>query len=142
MALTTLQVLCEHTGHDFTIAEKIFPYQVEAEEVLRDWIGDPMYERLEANTAHPFFQRAQKAESLLCEMIALPALNRRLTEQGGHVRNLGLDQLGNANLLMGKNELDAYCVNLRHRARLLVRRFILESKDNERPTYLEVFRGS
>lgn len=122
--------------YSLDVVQRIAGYLLEAETLLREWIGDTKYDEIAANTSHAYYTKAQRAETLLAGMIALPDLNRRLTEQGGHVRNLGLDQMGNINTIMGKSELDAYCINLRSRARSLVRGLLLATTRTDRPEYL------
>ncbi len=135
MALTDQIKVLEHNGLSADLALKVFQYQDEAENLLRQWIGDSKYEEVEANTSHAYYTKVQKAESLLCYAYALPVLNMRVTEKGGVVKMIGLDQMGNANMLMGKRELDSYVRNLIARSRKLVRKLILASTNTDRPEY-------
>lgn len=135
MPITDVAMIEEHTGQARSVCIKIAKRIDEAEALLREWIGDAMYDTIRLDTSHARYTNTQKAESLLAEMIALPDLNRRVTEAGGHVRNLGLDQMGNSNTLMGHSELTAYASGLRHRARLLVQNILLASFNTRRPVF-------
>lgn len=130
--MTQADIIADFPQYNAKLYPIIEGYRPEAEEVLRGWIGDAKYDDIAADTAHQYRARAVRAETLLTVMVALPDLNRRLTNEGGHVRQLGTDPLGNTNSLMGKTELDAYAANLYNRARSLVRRIIRPSIINNR----------
>jgi hypothetical protein len=132
MSLVTQDSLSSVAQLSTNLNARAFGYREESEEILRHWIGDGKYEEIEANTAHEFYDLVKRAETLMCVAIALPDMNRRLTEAGGHVTSIGTDQMGNANMLMSKGQVDAYCVNLRARARRLVRKLILPEVINRR----------
>lgn len=134
MALTTVVTLEQQTVYTRTVCIKMAQYIPEARQTLRRWIGTGMYDAIEANTSHEYYADAVRAEVLLVLAISKPDLNLRLTEQGGHVKNLGLDTLGNTNILMGANELMAYSTNAYHRARLAVADLLLPTVRRVRPS--------
>lgn len=134
MSLTTVDKIITHCGLEYPIADKVVGYVDEAEDMLRDWIGDTKYDEIEADTSHTYYTKLQKAESLLAFGNALPVLNMEIREHGGLVKSTGFAE--SMNSLMGKRELDAYGRNLFARAKRLVRKLLLTSGRIERPEYL------
>lgn len=133
MPIANINDIISASGYDYPIVEKIENYLDEAENLLRKWIGKAKYVEVSADASHDYYSKVKKAEALLAYALALPTLNLRPTERGGHVKNLGLDQMGNSNFLMGKRELDSYGRDIRARARGLVRELLIASRRVTRP---------
>ena len=131
MPLTDLNKITTHTGLDYKVAQKVEQYADEAEVMVRKWIGETKYNEVAADTAHTYYTKVQKAESLLAWAIALPVLNMHIREKGGLVKSTGFAE--SSNQIMGKWELDGYSRNLFARARQLLRKLLLASTYTERP---------
>lgn len=139
--LTTLQKVLDHNPalrNNLELAEDVFAFADEAEDMVRKWIGDSKYEEIEASTSHTYYSKVQKAESLLAFGIALPSMGMSIREKGGLVKSTGFAE--STNMLMGKYEVDSYSRNLFARARQQLRKLLIKSYNIDRPEYLDYAR--
>ena len=153
MGLATVVNVETVNGLERTVAIKAAASLYSAEQTIRQWIGDAKYEDMasagsaaayltaESNRtyADTEYTNTVQAEAMLAFAYALPRLNMRITSQGGLVRNLGLDSMGNANLLMSKRELDSYTREITTQARALMREMIYHGNISEESRGGETF---
>lgn len=138
MGLATIIEIVQVNGLEVSQATAAEFSLYEAEQTIRQWVGDEKYEdMLTAGSAAAYktsesnreysdieYTNSVRAEAMLAFAYALPRMNMRITEKGGLVKMIGLDPMGNANMLMGKRELDAYARDIVSKARMLMRELI------------------
>jgi len=134
MPLTTIQDIEESNNLSLRLATKVFEFQIEAEELLVDWIGQAKYTEIEADPSHTYYARLKRAETILCYYYALPTLNQRQSQDGGLLRQVGISEA--VNVIMSTRELNDVARTTKARARRLIRDLLIDKNSNiQRPIY-------
>lgn len=133
MPLTTIQEIESVNNLSQRLAERVFEFQIEAEELLYDWISETKYNEIEADTSHIYYARLKRAETMLCYYFALPTLNQRQSQDGGLLRQVGISEA--TNVIMSTRELNSAARSVQSRARRLIRDLIVSQRDRNRPLY-------
>ena len=133
MAITTAQKIQEVCSLEQRVANKVEEYITDAEFKIRELITDAKYEEIRDDSSHEYYERVQRAESVLAYYYALPFIALRHDGGGGFVTATGFNE---SRVNLGGNRFQAQVgARLMSRAKKMIRDLIIAKTRKTRPFY-------
>lgn len=136
MAITTAILIAKHNNLESRVATKVFEYELEATEHLKELISEGVYDTIAADSSHTHYAKVLRAESLLCYFFAIPDLSIRGDGDGGFVSSTGFNE--SRTQLAGMSTTDRIGRRLYARVKLLLKDLLVLQTTTTRPVdYLD-----